>query len=176
MDNKNKREVWQRGPVEHVPALLQPVAHALLQAREELAGIVINFPDLYLWQKPAGVASVGFHLQHLSGVLDRLFTYARGEALNEHQLNALSEEGKPTEGKKTLAELVRLFDIQVDHAIRQLASTNEQTLTEPRMVGRARIPSTVIGLLFHAAEHTMRHIGQLHVTVRVINDELRKGL
>ena len=29
-------EVWLRGPLPEVPALLQPVAHALLQAREEV--------------------------------------------------------------------------------------------------------------------------------------------
>ena len=29
-------EVWQRGPIKDIPLLLQPVAHALLQAKEEL--------------------------------------------------------------------------------------------------------------------------------------------
>ena len=39
------------------------------------------FPPSLLWTRPAGLASVGFHLQHIAGVIDRLFTYARGEAL-----------------------------------------------------------------------------------------------
>ena len=40
---------------------------------------------------------------------------------------------------------------------------------EVREVGRDRIPSTVGGLIFHAAEHTQRHLGQLLVTVRVLS-------
>lgn len=176
MAKQNKQEVWLRGPVENIPALLQPVAHALLQAREEVNEIADAFPDAYLWQKPAGVACVGFHLQHLTGVLDRLFTYAKGESLTGEQLKALSSEGKSIEGKSTAADLVQLFNRQVDEALKQLSATNEQTLTQQRMVGRARIPSTVLGLLFHSAEHTMRHVGQLYVTAKVIKDGLKTGL
>ena len=176
MVKQNKQEAWLRGPVENIPALLQPVAHALLQAREEVKEIVTDFPDPYLWHKPSGVASVGFHLQHLTGVLDRLFTYAKGEALNEEQLEALSAEGKAVEGKKGVVELVQLFDKQVDKALAQLIETTEQAVTEQRLVGRAKIPSNVLGLLFHAAEHTMRHVGQLYVTAKVIKDKLKPGL
>ncbi|MCW3110521.1 MAG: metal-dependent hydrolase [Segetibacter sp.] len=176
MAKQNKTEVWQRGPVENIPGLLQPVAHALLQAREEVNEIVAGFPETYLWQKPAGVASVGFHLQHLSGVLDRLFTYAKGESLNEEQLKALSSEGKAIEGRSGVAELIQLFNLQVDKALKQLSVTGEQTLKEQRMVGRAQIPSTVLGLLVHSAEHTMRHVGQLYVTVKVIKNGLKTRL
>lgn len=176
MATENKREVWQRGPVENISGLLQPVAHSILQAREEVSSIVGSFADSYLWIQPAGVASVGFHLQHLTGVLDRLFTYARGEALNEEQLKSLTEEGKSVNGKSTVTELVRLFNRQADIALEQLSATNQQTLTEQRLVGRAKIPSTVIGLLFHTAEHTMRHVGQLYVTVKVIEDRLNSSL
>lgn len=176
MATQNKREVWQRGPVENIPGLLQPVAHAILQAKEEVNSIVESFPDANLWQKPAGVASVGFHLQHLTGILDRLFAYARGEGLNEEQSKSLSEEGKSVNGKSSVAELVKLFNRQVDKALEQLSATNEQTLIEQRLVGRAKIPSTVVGLLFHAAEHTMRHLGQLYVTVKVIEDRLNSSL
>lgn len=165
--DKDKREVWQRGPIQNIPGLLQPVAHAILQAREEVNEMTAGFPNLLLWQKPAGVASVGFHLQHLTGVLDRLFTYARGEALNELQLARLSAEGK-SEGAGEVSQLVSKFNQQVDIALQQLSSTEAETLTQTRFVGRARIPSTVIGLLFHAAEHTMRHVGQLHVTIKVL--------
>src|SRR3954463_12585991 len=109
MDNTSKSEVWQRGPVENIPELLQPVAHAILQAREEVDEILNGFPEEYLWQKPAGVASVGFHLQHLKGVLDRLFTYARGEALNEEQMKWLSNEGKAVDRIGGVTELVSQF-------------------------------------------------------------------
>ncbi|WP_147205757.1 DinB family protein [Segetibacter aerophilus] len=176
MTTIDKREVWQRGPVENVPALLQPVAHALLQAREEVGRLVNKFPDNHLWHQPAGVASIGFHLQHLAGVLDRLFTYARGEALTEEQLKTVASEGRAMEGKSSVAELVEGFNTQVDKAVAELREINEQALTEVRMVGRAQIPSTVIGLLFHAAEHTMRHVGQLYVTAKVIENKLASGL
>lgn len=167
MPDRAEPEYWLRGPVEGVPPLLQPVAHALLQAREETRAVVAGFPESLLWTRPAGVASVGFHLQHLAGVIDRLFTYARGEPLNEAQRAALSEEATPPEPAPTAAELIVRFERQVDRAIAQLRSTEESTLTETREVGRQRLPSTVLGLLFHAAEHTQRHLGQLIVTSRV---------
>jgi uncharacterized damage-inducible protein DinB len=160
-------EVWLRGSIPGVPPLLQPVAHALLQAREEVTAMMKHFPDDRLWERPSGVASVGFHLQHLSGVLDRLFTYARGEALNERQLEWLNGEGVPGAAIGS-AELVARFSGQVDIALKQILATEDRTLTESRRVGRAQLPSTVMGLLFHAAEHTQRHVGQLLVTVRVL--------
>jgi hypothetical protein len=161
-------EVWLRGPLPNMPALLQPVAHALLQAREELNELMTCFPDDLLWEKPAGLASPGFHLQHLSGVLDRLFTYARAESLNQEQLNYLAVEGKPPANRLTGEDLVKRFNIQVDIALSQLQQSDEQTLTQIRGVGRAQVPSTVVGLYIHAAEHTMRHLGQLLVTVKVL--------
>ena len=161
-------EVWLRGPLPDVPPLLQPVAHALLQAREEVTALMQNFPDELLWERPAGVASVGFHLQHLTGVLDRLLTYARGEALTQEQLNALGTEGKCPEEACRVQNLVEAFDRQVDKALEQLRHTSEETLTAARGVGRAQLPSTVLGLLVHAAEHTMRHVGQLSVTSRLV--------
>jgi hypothetical protein len=164
-NNAGVPEYWLSGRVEGIPILLQPVAHALLQSRREVEALIRDFPPNLCWVRPAGLASVGFHLQHLSGVLDRLFTYARGEMLNEAQLKALRAEG---ESGSNPADLFTRFSAQVDTALTQLSHTDPATLTEPRGVGRARIPSNVIGLLVHAAEHTMRHTGQLLVTVRFV--------
>jgi len=166
MANNNKPEVWLRGPLENIPPLLQPVAHALLQAREELNRFMANFPDKLLWERPAGLASPGFHLQHLTGVLDRLFTYAKGEQLTQQQMEYLVLEGK--DQQPNTQTLLNNFNHQVDKAIQQLSETDEATLTEARGVGRAQIPSTIIGLLVHSAEHTMRHTGQLLVTASVL--------
>ncbi len=168
MDKPNFPEVWLRGPVANIPVLLQPVAHALLQAREEVNEMLINFSEDHLWDKPAGVASVGFHLQHLTGVLDRLFTYARNKPLNKDQLDYLFKEGNAEQCNVSTQELVQLFDNQVDKSLAELSNTGEQTLQENRSVGRSQLPSTLLGLLFHSAEHTMRHVGQLYVTVKVI--------
>jgi hypothetical protein len=169
----NKPEVWLRGPLGEMTGLLQPVAHALLQAREEVNTLMPGFPDALLWERPVGVASPAFHLQHLSGVLNRLFTYARGEQLNQEQLEALAVEGKFDERSSTIS-LIETFNSQVDAALVQLRNTDELSLTEKREVGRDKLPSTVIGLYVHAAEHTMRHIGQLLVTVKVLNIDVRK--
>ncbi|RTQ50843.1 DinB family protein [Hymenobacter gummosus] len=163
----DSREVWLRGPLPDMPPLLQPVAHALLQAREEVQAALAGFPTERLWQQPAGVASVGFHLRHLTGVLDRLLTYARAEALTPEQLAYLAAESQPA-AEATPAALVQAFGAQVEAALAQLRATDAATLTDIRGVGRAQLPSTVIGLLTHAAEHTMRHLGQLLVTARVV--------
>lgn len=172
MSSPETREVWLRGPLPGVPPLLQPVAHALLQAREEVNVLTQDFPEELLWKRPAdrngkSIASVGFHLQHLTGVLDRTFTYARGEALSPDQFTALASEENPTLPTPGLQELIQHFGDQVDRALTQLRNTDETTLTESRGVGRAQLPSTVIGLLVHAAEHTMRHVGQLSVSTRL---------
>lgn len=165
-----KPEVWQRGPVEGVPALLQPAAHALLQAKEEVHTIMENFPEKLLWEKPAGVASPAFHLQHIPGVIDRLFTYAQNEALTEQQRESLSQEGKKTDNSPSMAQMISNLDVRVDKAIEQLKKVDPQTLTAHRGIGRKQIPTTVMGLYFHSAEHCMRHIGQLLVTARIIKD------
>lgn len=160
-------EVWLRGPLEGIPALLQPVAHALLQAREEIHQVFRDFPETLLWEQPAGLASPGFHLQHIVGVLDRLFTYATGQMLSDSQLEYLAKEGKPVAGI-TLLHLLAALDDQLATSMTLLKQTDPGTLTAFRAVGRKQLPSTVLGLLFHAAEHSMRHTGQLLVTVRVV--------
>lgn len=160
-------EAWLRGPVAGVPDALQPVAHALVQAREEARAVLRDFPAELLWNGPAGLASVGFHLQHISGVIDRLFTYARGESLSDGQRAALAREGSPPDSRCSVEELIEALDAQVERALAQLRATNPHTLTDTRLVGRNKIPATLQGLLFHAAEHAQRHVGQMLVTARV---------
>ena len=169
----SKREVWQCGPVENVPALMQPVVHAILESQEEAHQIMKNFPEELLWEKPAGVASPAFHLQHIAGVIDRLFTYARKELLSEDQMHSLSLEGNKEKTSLSMQQLITQLDKQIDVAVEELKKVKEDTLTEARGVGRKQIPTTLIGLYFHAAEHSMRHIGQLLVTVRVLEAEKR---
>ena len=151
-----------------VPALLQPVAHSLLQCREELTAALAGLTPDQLWQRPNGAASIGFHARHAAASLDRLLTYARGEALLPAQMAALAVEETPDLASDAAATLAAGFDAAVERALAQLRATSESTLLEPRGVGRARLPSTVLGLLFHAAEHTQRHVGQLVTTGKVI--------
>jgi uncharacterized damage-inducible protein DinB len=162
-------EVWMRGPIAGLIPMLQPVAHAILQAREEVNMMMIDFPNELIWEKPAGVASVAFHLQHLSGVLDRLFTYANNQILNEDQLELLTLESDNTQYLTTKGLLTR-FNNQVNKALTQLKNIEEKSLLEPRGIGRKQIPTNQLGLLFHAAEHTQRHVGQLLVTVKMLKN------
>lgn len=167
---EDKKEVWQRGPIENVPALLQPIAHALLEVSEEAHSIMKDFPETLLWERPAGVASPAFHLQHICGVIDRLFTYARKELLNERQMEDLSTEGNKERTFLSLQQLLAQLDKRITEAVNELKNVNPDSLTEPRGVGRKQIPTTLIGLYVHTAEHSMRHIGQLLVTVRVLKE------
>ena len=160
-------EAWLRGPVAGVPDPLQPVAHALIQAREEARDVLCDFPAELLWTRPAGLASVGFHLQHIAGVIDRLFTYARGESLSDVQRQALAKEGSSSESSGSVNDLLSVLDAEVERALAQLRATEPRALVEVRRVGRKQLPSTMLGLLFHAAEHSQRHVGQMLVTARV---------
>jgi uncharacterized damage-inducible protein DinB len=127
-----------------------------------------QFPPDKMWERPAGLASAAFHLQHIRGVLDRLFTYAEGKPLSPEQLSQLKEEGKQLENGPTLQSLLDSLNRQVEESVEKMKRMEDRLSTEHRAVGRAQLPSTVLGLLFHAAEHTMRHTGQLLVTAKVV--------
>jgi hypothetical protein len=162
-------EVWLRGPVEDVTPMLQPVAHGLLQCRLEVRATIPSLTPAQLWTRPGGAASAGYHVRHAVGSLDRLLTYARGMQLSREQMTALREEGQSDERDGIADALLAEFDAAVDRALAQLRATDPSSLLEPREVGRARLPSTVLGLLFHAAEHTQRHVGQLVTTAKLVS-------
>jgi uncharacterized damage-inducible protein DinB len=149
-----------------MPALLMPAAHAFLQTLDDVEAAAGGLTRDELWRTPGGAASVGFHLMHLSGSTDRLLTYARGEPLTDAQKAAFKAESSPppADAASLIADLRRAFDA----ALAQLRATPESTLTDARAVGRAALPTTVIGLLFHAAEHSQRHAGQIVTTAKVV--------
>jgi uncharacterized damage-inducible protein DinB len=168
MSEPNRPEVWLRGPVDGVAPLLQPVAHSLVQAREDVEARLEGLSPEQLWTRPNGAASVGYHVRHAAGSLDRLFTYARGEPLSAAQIAALRAEQEQDLSADAAASLARSFGEAIDRALAQVRATPEASLTERRTVGRAQLPSTVLGLLFHAAEHTHRHVGQMVTTIKVV--------
>ena len=159
-------EWWQRGPVPGVPDVLQPVAHILLQVRESVDELTEGLTEAQWNARPAGVASAAFHVRHMTGVIDRLFTYARGESLSEAQFTWLRAEGAPL-AEADVSRIIDALHERVDAAVSELRTIDVSTLGDFRPVGRAQLPSTVIGCLVHGAEHAMRHVGQLSVTVRV---------
>src|SRR5262245_17193315 len=160
-------EAWQRGPVPGFEPLLMPVVHSLIQAREDLERLIDSVPPEHVWRRPGGAAALGFHVRHAGGALDRLFTYARGEALLDAQRAALKAEGDPGNPPAPLSELVAEVNRIIDTAMEQLRATPHASLLDERKVGRAGLPATVLGLLFHAAEHTTRHVGQAMSTALV---------
>jgi len=162
-----KTEVWQRGPIERVPAPFQPIAHILLQVEESVREMVEGLTDDQWNARPANVASAAFHVRHIAGVIDRLFTYARGETLSDEQFAAMKKESEPVH-RDDVHEALNAVTSRVEKALQQLRVTDPATLGDFRPVGRSRLPSTVIGCLVHGAEHAMRHVGQLSVTVRVV--------
>jgi len=159
-------EVWLRGPIEGVPPHLQPVAHSLLQSREETERLLTGMSADQIWRGDGSAASVGFHILHAMGSLDRLFTYARGAMLSDAQRQVLAQESQPDVDLSAI-DLIAGFDAAVERALDQLRETSEERLIDARRVGRAGLPSTVMGLLFHAAEHTQRHVGQAIAAARL---------
>ncbi len=161
-------EAWLCGSLPNVSPLLMPAAHALVQAARDIELAAANLSAEELWKEPGGAPSVGFHLQHVAGSIDRLLTYMRGEQLGEKQFQELAAEGASGEGVLDAATLVGRVKARIEYALHVLRTTADESLAEPRVVGRAKIPTTVFGLLFHIAEHTQRHTGQIVTTARVV--------
>ncbi len=160
-------EWWQRGPVDGIPVLLQPVAHILLQVGESASELVAHLDEEDWNARPGGVASAAFHVRHITGVIDRLFTYARGEGLSPEQFASIKGEGAHLAADEVVSVTTALH-ARIDSAVAELRTIDAATLGDFREVGRAKLPSTVIGCLVHGAEHAMRHIGQLSVTTRIM--------
>ena len=161
-------DVWLRGPVAGVPALLQPAAHALLQAVQDVDRVVAELGPGDLWRRPGGAASAGFHLKHVIGATERLLCYGRGEPISDAQRTWLGLEPKDGEPVVTALELAGRFRSVVEAAIGEFRSLPIERLTESRSIGRAALPTTVIGCIFHAAEHASRHAGQLITTLKAM--------
>jgi uncharacterized damage-inducible protein DinB len=159
-------EPWLRGPIAEMPAMVMPAAQALMQAAEDIPSAVSGLTTEQLWARPGGAASVGFHLQHVTGSIDRLLTYARSEMLSDAQLWALRAEQMEESGDA--AEYARRAVAAIREAIDVMRETPPGTYLEAREVGRKRLPTTVLGLLVHVAEHTQRHTGQIIATAKVV--------
>lgn len=148
--------------------MLQPAAHALVAALEDVGAAVAGLSVDQLWTTPGGAASIGYHLAHLAGSTDRLLTYARGLPLSADQFAALEAERHLDTTRPSLESLLAAWQSTVQRALDQIARTAESDLLQPRRVGRAGLPSNVIGLVFHAAEHAQRHVGQIVTTAIVV--------
>jgi hypothetical protein len=150
-------EAWLRGPLPEVNALLAPALYGFQQTREDLARHTAGLTVSQVWARPHGLAPLGFHLRHIARSVDRLTTYLEGRPLDAAQTVALAAEMDPG---ATLEELLADIDSVLRRAEEAIRAIDPATFAEPRWVGRMRLPTTVIGLLVHIAEHTQRHLGQ----------------
>jgi uncharacterized damage-inducible protein DinB len=160
-------EPWLRGPLADVHPLLQPVFFSFAQVREDLAKHVSSLSVEQVWRKRGG-ASVGFHLKHLAGSVDRLTTYLAGQQLTDIQLRNLRAEGA---GDEDGACLLTIVDESLKASEQRLSALDPQQIYDSRTVGRKKLPTTVIGLLVHLAEHTQRHLGQAITLAKLLRDE-----
>lgn len=165
-------EAWQSGPMAGVSRLLMPTAHAIVQAKADVETHAAGLTAEELWFEPHGAASCGFHLRHIAGSIDRLLTYARGESLSDRQFQFLKAERVPGEPPDAAAKLVAAAGARIDAMMALIRATPDETLFVPRFVGRARLETNVFGLLFHIAEHTMRHTGQFITTAKIVRNIL----
>ena len=158
-------EPWLRGTLSDVPAVQRAVLHALELAREDLTEWCRDLSDAEMNARPANLASIAFHIRHISRSIDRLLTYAEGKELGEAQMDALRSELDLGAGRDELfAELAGALE---EGASRVRAFRASQ-LEESRVVGKKQLPTTVGGLLVHIAEHTQRHVGQAITTAKVV--------
>jgi uncharacterized damage-inducible protein DinB len=164
-------EPWLRGPISGIQPLLQPVAHALTGVQEDLLPLLRSLREEDLWRSAGASAPIGYPLAHMTGSLDRLLAYARGESLTQAQWNAYAIEQKVTDVRPSLASLIESLSATLDRALSDLHGVSADRLLEAREVGRARLPSNVLGLLVHAAEHTVRHAGQISTLSHVLEEK-----
>ncbi len=160
-------EPWLRGPVEGVSTGLQPTAHALIFAREELERLLPDLTAEQVWRRPGNIAPIGYHVRHSMGSIRRMLTYARGAGLSEQQFAELAAEREDVPDMDGAALLKHAQQV-IDEALATTRSTSEKTLDEPREVGRKKLPSTVRGLFSEMAVHTARHVGQIATTARLV--------
>ena len=82
----------------------------------------------------------------------------------------MKAEGVPGDSPADGTALVGMVKAGVESALGQLRATPVSDLALPRTVGRKQLPTTVLGLLFHGAEHCTRHAGQIITTARIVRN------
>ena len=150
-------EPWLRGPIPGVDPLVAPILYSFQQAREDLAHWTAGLTTEQVWARPHGFGPVGYHLRHIAGSVERLMTYVQGRELSPEQFAAIAGQMDPG---ASLQELMADLERSLSAAEAVVRALDPATLPAPRTVGRKRLPTTVIGLLTHIAEHTTRHVGE----------------
>ncbi|MBI3208438.1 MAG: DinB family protein [Candidatus Solibacter usitatus] len=158
-------EPWISGSHADVDALLRPLFHSFEHAKLDLAKWTEGLSTEQMWARPMELGPVGFHIRHIAGSSDRLFTYVLGQQLSDAQMAAMKAEMEPGVSRD---ELLATLNESLDRIASAAKSLDPATLGEFRGVGRKQLPTTVMGLLVHIAEHTQRHVGEAIVTAKVV--------
>jgi hypothetical protein len=144
-----------------------PLFFTFAQVREDLERHTAGLTTDDVWRRIGSIAPLGFHLRHIPGSADRLVTYLEERSLSEEQFEDLKRELSPGADAATLLGEMKVRFENVQNRLQNLSFDNLQA---PRYIGRKRLPTTVLGLLIHIAEHTQRHLGQAVTTTKLLRD------
>ena len=160
-----KAEPWLRGTFYEVPPVQRALLHSLEMAEEDLTRWCRALTDQEIQSRPFGLPPVAFQIKHIARSLDRFLSYAEETPLTPEQFAALvSEMDAKSETDEVFAELAAALA----QTRRRLTAVYVKPLDKPVGIGRKSLPSSVGGLLVHAAEHTQRHVGQAITTAKII--------
>lgn len=165
MSDTKLPEPWLRGTLTHVDPVQRAVLHALELAKEDLEKWCADLSDEELNARPGDIAPVAFHLRHIARSTDRLLTYAEKRSLSADQIAVMKQELDPGATRESLFEE---FNSGLDSAVERILSIPPEWMSEPRVVGRQRMPTTVAGLVVHVGDHAQRHVGQAITTAKIL--------
>jgi uncharacterized damage-inducible protein DinB len=160
-------EPWLRGPIGGADPLIAPVLAGFTQVREDLALHTVGLSQAQVWKQVGSLPSLGFHLRHIAGSVDRLMTYLMGEQISSEQIAVLKQESV---AGASLDELLAALDAALAEAEVKLHTIDPATIHAARGIGRKQLPTSVLGLLVHIAEHTQRHLGQAITTAKLARE------
>ena len=158
-------EPWLRGTLSNVPVVHRALLHSLEMTQEDTTKWCRDLDERELHARPFHLPSVAFQLRHIARSLDRFCSYAEGTPLSPQQFAALASEMAGDGNKESIfSEL----EESLDQTRRRLEAIVRQPPDLPVSIGRKALPTTLTGLLIHAAEHTQRHVGQAITTAKLI--------
>jgi uncharacterized damage-inducible protein DinB len=158
-------EPWLSGTLTDLPVVQRALLHSLQMAEEDTSRWCGALDDHELHARPFQLPSIAFQLRHIARSLHRFCCYAEGVPLSAQQLQALATEMDPSGTRETIFKELRE---SLETTRQRLDAIIRQPLDQPIKIGRKALPTTLAGLLIHAAEHTQRHVGQAITTAKVI--------
>jgi uncharacterized damage-inducible protein DinB len=157
-------EPWLRGTLADLPVMQRALVHSLQLAQEDIAKWCGGLDDRELHARPFHLPSVAFQLRHIARSLDRFCCYAEGAPLSHEQLAALAGEMDAAGNREAVfSELEK----SIEKTQQRLEAIVRRPQDSPIKIGRKGLPTTLAGLLIHAAEHTQRHVGQAITTAKI---------